>query len=139
MIVDSVAAHLAEARTIDRAAVPTGMFVAWCANLQLLAPAFEEEASALVLRVRYREITGSELLVAGCGGELVEDHLTAEGAAFARRYYPHYLDDFRRVFGDAIYDVKDDWAHYDRIAPVLTDALMGGRRRARRRWWHFWK
>jgi hypothetical protein len=143
MVHDDVGRHLAQAGSFDRAAVPLGMYVAWLAQHQLLSEALTEAAATLVTRVRYREITGSELAMSGCSGVLAEEHLSPEGQAFTAQYYPGYMDEFRRVFGDDPYAVADDWAHYDRIAPRLTRALMlfrGHRttRTARRPWWKLW-
>jgi hypothetical protein len=148
-VFDDIGLHLEQARSVDRAVVPLGMYLAWCANLQLLSDALGERAATLVMRVRYREITGSELAVAGCAGRLAADHLNAEGRAFTEHYYPRYLDEFRAVFGPDPYAVRDDWDHYDRIAPLLTRALMGFRghpgatgetvtRASRPAWWKLW-
>jgi hypothetical protein len=149
---DDLSRHLPVAGSIDRAAVPLGMYLAWCANHQLLSSALQDEAAALILRVRFREVVGSELLVAGCGGRLRPEHLNAEGSAFSEAYYGRYLDDFRATFGSEPYGVEDDWEHYDRIAPLLTRRLMAfragsagggtsgsGRQGGERRWWKFWR
>jgi hypothetical protein len=143
-VIDDVGRHLPEAGSFDRAAVPLGMFVAWLAQHQLLSEALSECAGSLITRVRFREITGSELLVSGCGGALEAAHLSAEGLAFTEHYYGRFLDDFRDVFGDDVYAVDDDWAHYDRLAPRITEALMGFRGHGRQRdaggkWWKFWR
>jgi hypothetical protein len=146
MIYDDIGHHLGAAGTFDRAAVPLGMYFAWCANLQLLARAFVDAHETLVLRVRYREVTGAELLVAGGAGRLDDSHLNEEGQRFTAAYLPGYMDDFRAAFGGDPYAVPDDWAHYDRIAPVLTRKLMQQRAAAddrdtradeprHRRWW----
>jgi hypothetical protein len=145
-VYDDLDQHIAEAGSIERAAVPMGMYIAWCANLQLVSRQLVEEAEQLLLRVRYREVTGSELLVAGCAGELHSRWLSEEGRAFTDAYYPQYLADFGSVFGGDVYGVKDDWAHYDEIAAVLTRAYMHGAGRGRRhapgspgrKWWKFW-
>ncbi|NIP16382.1 MAG: hypothetical protein GWM88_17205 [Pseudomonadales bacterium] len=142
MIYDDLDRHLPAAGSIERAVVPMGMYLAWCVNLQLTGQALEEEAGALVLRVRYREKTGSELLLAACGGALDGRWLNEAGRRFTDEYYKGYLADFRSVFGAAVYDVEDDWDHYDRLAPVLTRRYMGGRGQRQpgsRRWWKFWK
>lgn len=118
-----------------------GMYLAWCVNLQLTGSALEEEAGALVLRVRYREKTGSELLLAACGGVLDGRWLNDAGRRFTDSYYAEYLEDFRSVFGPDPYGVKDDWDHYDRLAPLLTRRYFGEHRtmgRRGRRWWKFW-
>lgn len=113
-----------------------GMFLAWCVNMNLVSERLLQRAEPLVLRVRYREITGSELLVAGCGGRLESRDFSPAGNAFCERYYAQYLDDYRQAFGADIYNVRDDWEQYDRLAPTLTAHLLG---RPRRRWWRFWR
>jgi hypothetical protein len=149
MIYDDLDRHLPEAGSIDRAAVPMGMYIAWCANLQLVSKRLVDEAEHLLLRVRYREVTGSELLVAGCAGELHSRWLSDAGQQFTEAYYPQYLSDFASVFGEAVYDVKDDWAHYDEIAAVLTRHYMSGPDMSHQgkghrkggqdgKWWKFW-
>jgi hypothetical protein len=118
-----------------------GMYIAWCANLQLVSRRLVEEAEQLLLRVRYREVTGSELLVAGCAGELHSRWLSEDGRRFTDAYYSRYLADFAAVFGGDVYGVKDDWDHYDEIAAVLTRAYMhgAGKQGRARNWWKFWK
>ena len=95
------------------------------------------------MRVRFRDATGSELAVAGCDGVLRPEHFNSEGRSFTEAGYADYLDDYRKVFGDAAYEVKDDWDNYDRIAPVLTRRLMSfrnhGSTEGGRSWWKFWR
>ena len=142
-VYDELDRHLPLAGSIERAAVPMGMYMAWCANHQLLSDALQDQASNLILRVRFREATGSELAVAGCAGVLRPEHFNSEGRSFTEAGYADYLDDYRKVFGDAAYDVKDDWDNYDRIAPVLTRRLMSfrnhGSTEGGRSWWKFWR
>ncbi|MBK81291.1 MAG: hypothetical protein CMQ43_10335 [Gammaproteobacteria bacterium] len=144
-VLDDVGQHLSGAGSFDRAAVPLGMYVAFLAQHGLLSEALQDRAGTLVTRVRYREITGSELLIAGCGGELRADHLSAEGRAFSGAFLGDFLDVFRDTFGADVYAVPDDWDHYDRLAPRLAAALMafrGGSRAAAddgRPWWKFWR
>ena len=142
MTYDDLDNHLPAAGSIDRAAVPLGMYLAWCANLGLLSTAFQQAHERLVLRLRYREITGSELLVAGCGGSLTSDVLSEAGCAFTRTYLSGFLADCRAVFGEDVYGVQDDWSQYDRIAPVLTKKYMTGRADpvdSGKRWWQIWR
>lgn len=146
MIYDDLDRHMEQAGSIDRAATPLGMYVAWCANLQLVSRQLQDRAEQLILRVRYREATGAELLVGGCAGTLDAHCLNEEGQRFTEAYYPRYMEDFRAVFGDAVYDVKDDWAHYDEIAKLLTKRYMhhrgvpGSKGSLRGSpWWKFWQ
>jgi hypothetical protein len=144
---DSLDNHMSQAGSIERASIPSGMYLAWCANLGLLSQAFEEAHHALVMRVRYREIKGSELLVAGCGGDLKPEHLSDAGRSFTERYFNNYLDDFARTFGDDIYAVEDSWHNYDEIARVLTREYMGPAAvrsadalpATEKRWWQVWR
>lgn len=140
MLYDHVDRHLVQAGSIGRAVVPMGMYMAWCANLQLVSQRLTDEAERLLLRVRYREATGSELLISACAGGLDGVWLNDEGRHFTDGYYECYLEDFASVFGDDVYAVKDDWVNYDRIAAVLTRRYMARRRSAakRRHWWQFW-
>jgi hypothetical protein len=146
VIHDDVANHLAAAGSYERAAVPLGMYLAWCVNLGLVSDQLTARADSLVLRLRYREITGSELVVAGCDGVLSDEWLNEDGRAFTRDYFPGYYDEFREEFGSDPYGVRDDWVHYDRMARRLTRHLMarraggrGGQATGRkRRWWKPW-
>ena len=124
MIYDDLDNHIAVAGSIEKAAVPMGMYLAWCVNLQLVAERLHVENERALLRLRYREMRGSDLLVSACGGTLRSEDLNDAGRAFTDRYYASYLDEFRAVFGSIPYEVEDDWPHYDKIAPVLTERYM---------------
>jgi len=148
MIYDDLDRHLPAAGSIEHAAVPMGMYLAWSVNLNLIGDELTEFAQQRILRVRYREITGSELLVADCGGALDSRWFNPTGVEFCDRYYPRYMDDYRRVFGDAIYAVSDDWDHYDQLAGLLTQRLYGEKSKAqtgwreagqKSPWWQFWR
>lgn len=141
MIYDDVGRHLEEAGSFDRAAVPLGLYLAWCANHDLLSDDLTWRAADLVMRIRYRDVTGRELAVAGCGGQLADEHLNEEGRAFTERYYGEYLAELSQATGGKVYEATDDWTLYDRVAPWLTAALMEFRHRGgrRKRWWQIWK
>ena len=141
MIYDDVGSHLEEAGSFERAAVPLGLYLAWCANHDLLSDDLTWRTADLVMRIRYRDVSGRELAVAGCGGELADEHLNDEGRAFTAEHYAAYRAELAQATGGKIYDVTDDWALYDRIAPWLTAELVAFRRNGRggRRWWQFWK
>lgn len=153
LAVDDLDRHLPAAGSIERAAVPMGMYLAWCANLELLDPAFRATHESAVLRLRYRDLTPAQFLTATCGGRIDESVLNEEGRAFTRAYYDRYLEDFRATFGAEVYAVADDWPHYDRIARLLTRRYLGefrgmtGDKRSAdrgaaddgRKWWQFWR
>ena len=143
MIYDDVGRHFGEAGGFDEAALPLGVYLAWCANHGLLSEELEGRAGHLVTRVRYREVGGCELAVAGCGGILADEHLNADGRAFTSSHYDQFLDTFRELCHDQ--PTGDEWAVYDRLAPELTRALMRFRGHRREqpsvpagRWWRRW-
>ncbi len=145
---------MARAGSLDRAAVPPGMYFAWCANLQLVSGRFQQDHEDALLRLRYRELSPAEFFTATTSGALVLEQLSPSGAAFSRAYYHRYMDDFRATFPGDPYAVRDDWPHYDQIAAVLTRHFMawkdGGRARKlhppgngerlsqRIKWWRRW-
>lgn len=145
---------MAEAGSLARAAVPLGMYLAWCANLQLISGRFQQDHEDALLRLRYRELSPAEFFTATTTGALEPAQLSPSGADFSRAYYHRYMDDFRATFPEGAYAVRDDWAHYDRIASVLTRHFMawkdGGRSKKlyprsngerlsnRGRWWRRW-
>jgi len=146
--VDELEHHLEEAGSIERALVPMGMYMAWCANLHLLAPGFQNAHESVLLRLRFRELSPCEFLVATGEGSIRLEDLNEEGRTFTRAYYEDYLEDFRNTFDGDIYSVTDDWAHYERIATILTRRFMtmkngtrhsGGNGRAGKKWWQVWR
>jgi hypothetical protein len=154
VIIDDLDRHLPAAGSIDRAALPLGMYLAWCGNLHLLAAAFQQAHEGALLRLRYRELTPAEFLTATSGGTISSTDLTEEGQQFSEACYDLYLEDFQKTFGGDGYSAKDDWAHYDQIAPLLTRRFMsrrqekeqrsGGRRADERaagdrKWWQVWR
>ncbi|MGE0625924.1 MAG: hypothetical protein AB7I04_09450 [Pseudomonadales bacterium] len=146
MRIDDLDRHLPDAGSLHRAAVPLGMYLAWCGNLHLLSAGFQQTHELALTRLRYRDLSPAEFLTACSGGHLDAADLSDEGRAFTEAYYADYLSEFRETFGCDPYDVSDDWPHYDRIAPVLTRHLMAwkqGERRsghdAPRKWWQVWR
>lgn len=153
-MIDDLDRHLAAAGSLDRAAKPPGMFLAWCGNLQLLSVAFQQAHESALLRLRFRDMSPAEFFTSSTGGSIDPADLSADGRAFADAYYPAYLDDLEALFGADIYGIEDDWAHYDRIAAVLTrhfmawkgaseperEAVFGAREAGKgRKWWRRWR
>ena len=76
-----------------------------------------------------QEVSGSELLVAA-GGDLTQEMFSARGNEFVERYYPEYLEDYKRVFevtDESLCTVKETWDNYAKIAAVITPRLLGRR------------
>jgi hypothetical protein len=144
--IDDLDRHLPAAGSIDRAAVPLAMYLAWCANLQLLSAGFQRTHELALTRLHYRDLSPAEFLTATTSGSLDATDLSDEGRTFTEVFYPHYPAAFRAVFGDDVYDVPDDWPHYDRIAKTLTREFMTWKQSGRplhqgggRKWWQVWR
>ena len=144
MPIDDLSQHMAEAGSLDRAAVPLGLFLAWCGNLHLLSRSFQESHEGPLLRLRYRDLPPTEFLTTTTGGVLEENHLSEEGLSFVTSYYHSYLADLRDLFGGDPYDVTGDWAAYERMAGLVTRRYMdwkngrevsSGGSGTLRRWW----
>ena len=65
MLIDSIDNHLAEAKEFDRAAVPMGMYLAWCVNLGLVSEEVLREQSpdldiACSISPPFRPLTAAE-------------------------------------------------------------------------------
>jgi hypothetical protein len=141
MLIDDIDLHIEAAGSIDRAALVPGMYLAWCVNLQLVAPKLEASFGREALRLRYRELTPAAFFLKVAHGRLTEDLLSEQGSAFAAHHYARYRSDCAA----ALYDAKDDWGTYDSIAPALTKAYYafaeGGRKSERpsKHWWQGWR
>ena len=70
--------------SIDRAAMVPGMYLAWCVNLQLVAPKLEASFGRDMLRLRYRELTPAAFFLKIAGGRLTHELLSEHGSAFRR-------------------------------------------------------
>ena len=134
LVVDSIDRHLVSGHSIESAAVIPGIFIAWCINMGLVNPSEFAKVESAVVRLKYREITGGEFLVAALGGELREEHLSANGVIFARRWYAPFLEEVSFRLGEK---PEPKWSTYEQIAPWLTERLLG-RKSGRKKWWRFW-
>ena len=122
-IIDELSAHLEVAGAPDRAAMHIGVFLAWCVNHDLVSETLKRQHADLLLKVRVRELDGSELLVRIAAGQLLRELLSETGQRFTDKYYGNYLADYAEALGldpDCPYGVEDSWSAYDLVAPVLT-------------------
>ena len=134
LVVDSIDRHLVEGNSIESAAVIPGIFIAWCVNMGLVNPAEFVDVERAVVRLKYREITGGEFLVAALGGELREEHLSNNGVMFARRWYAPFLEEASVRLGEM---PEPQWSTYEQMSPWLTERLLS-RKSGRKKWWRFW-
>jgi hypothetical protein len=116
------------------------LFLAW----MLLNGHGDTTCSKGFATLQDRSDTPGAWLAANCGGRLSAQFLSDERNRFARAYYlfdedrhedgePSYLPDYAKSFAEAgnAYSVADDWASYDRLAPLLAArfAMWQGRTR----------
>lgn len=120
---DSLDVHMAAAGDMAKAAVPMGMLLAWCVNLQLVSPWLLQNHERLVLRLRFQEALGSELLIA-CGGDLQRQMFNAAGQQFLDDFYPHFMPLFEQLFAQDCYQVRENWDNYQTLAAELTRRYM---------------
>jgi hypothetical protein len=106
-----------------------GMFLAW----MLLNGQGGDRHEAELAPLAARSITPGVWFLAHCDEQLTDADLSAEGNRFASAYYlfdedrvdegePSFFPDYAKSFPDAdyAYSVPDDWATFDRIAPILA-------------------
>jgi hypothetical protein len=123
-VYDDLDTHLARAPDFGQACVPMGMLLTWCANMNLLSARVLQEHEALIMRIRFEDALGSELLVV-CGGALRRDMFNDQGQAFLNSFYPDYLHVYTDTFGEDMYAVKENWPNYERLAQTLTRKYLG--------------
>jgi hypothetical protein len=137
-VIDDIDRHMDEAGSIDRAAGPLGVYLAWCANLDLVSDTLKERFAGEVVRLRMRDLKPGEFLIRATAGSLRCEHLNDAGLVFTQRYYAGYLDDYAaalNVEATSIYEVEDSWENYDRVAPELTRQLYQRNRKRGKHWW----
>jgi hypothetical protein len=106
-----------------------GMFLAW----MLLNGHGGARHAGADEPLRRRSATPGAWFLANCAERLTDADLSDEGNRFAQAYYlfdedraddgePSFLPDYAKSFPDAAfaYSVADDWATYDRLAPILA-------------------
>lgn len=141
-VIDDIDRHMGEAGSIDRAAGPLGVYLAWCANLDLLSDEVKQHFAGEVVRLRMRDLKPVEFLIKVTAGSLRNEHLNEAGLEFTERCYAGYIDDYAAALNievSSVYDVEDSWENYDRVAPELTRQLYRRkhprRRKRTKRWW----
>ena len=140
MIIDEVGRHLrpeGDGVSFERAAAIPGMFLAWCVNMGLISDELARDEERVIVRLKYREITGGEFLVSACGGTLDARKLSASGLEFASAHYAAFETAAREMIEAPI---DDKWANYDKVAPWLTKRYLGRERGPKRRFrWKWWR
>lgn len=116
----------------EAGATHIGMFLAWMLLNGHGGELHMDDPAALAL-LQQRAMTPGQWFLKHCDEKFTDEDLSAEGNRFAEAYYlfdedrvdegePSFFPDYAKSFPDAdfAYSVPDDWATYDRIAPILA-------------------
>ena len=130
----------------EAGATHTGMFVAWAMLVGLAGELHTTEFPEDLEKLRTRARTPGAFFLAACDGKFTDADLNDEGNAFAQVYFDKgsYLKDYDRVLTKDLpseYHVRDTWANFDTIRPVLDKRLKDWRRSqgsGGRPWWKWW-
>jgi hypothetical protein len=120
----SVDEYLAAAGSLDKALLPLGFLLAFCAQHRLLSQDFVGGYAEQLSAVRLQEGRVTTLFAAH-GASLYESDFNAAGITFLRNCLPQLSADFAQTFGQDCYDIEDNWVNYQQLANVLVRRLMG--------------
>ena len=120
--------YLVAAGSLDKALLPLGFLLAFCAQHQLLSQQFTLQHSQLLSAVRLQEGRVTALFAAN-GAVFNEADFSPAGAAFVRRCLPTLAEDFAQAFGSDCYQIEDQWEQYQLLANLLVRRLMGSPQR----------
>ena len=116
--------YLVAAGSLDKALLPLGFLLAFCAQHQLMSQQFISQYAQQLSAVRLQEGRVSSLFAAH-GAALHEEDFTPTGAAFVGQCLPCLAEDFAQTFGPDCYEIEDQWENYQQMAEVLVRRLLG--------------
>ncbi len=138
MTLDHITWHLDEDYPADlprdQAATHIGLYWAWAVSRDLIAADIAEQCAADIAAVRERRISGRDFVLEWLGGELTSEDLNPLGQRFSAYYYEDedegygaFMLDYVTALNTAdlpsFYHVADNWANFDKLAPVFDAAL----------------
>ena len=132
-VLASVDDYLPDAGALDRALLPLGFVLAFCAQHGLLSQTFLQLRGEQLSSVRLQEGPVTALFAVH-GGTLYVSDFSPRGLQFLQNYLPRLPEDFADLFGEDCYGIKDDWSNYQRLANVMIRHLLGQPKRR-----SFWK
>ena len=137
---DTVDAHLPVAGALHRAVLPMAWYMAWCAQHHMLSEVAVQAAGDSLMRLKYREISPGEFFVPLAAGELEAKHFNPQGQQFTEAHYAAFVEHARQLFGNTLYQQKDNWETYAQVAAFLSARLHGKPAKSQgAHWWKFWK
>ncbi|MBL6813885.1 MAG: hypothetical protein ISQ65_01535 [Pseudomonadales bacterium] len=123
-VLASVDDYLPDAGSLDRALLPLGFVLAFCAQHGLLSQTFLQHRGEQLSSVRLQEGPVTALFAVH-GGTLYASDFSPRGVQFLQNYLPRLPQDFAELFGEDCYGIKDDWSNYQRLANVMIRQLLG--------------
>ena len=112
----------------EHAAIPGGMFLAWCVFNDLADGEWTEDFEEEVEATRERSIAPAELYRIALDGRLTEEDLSNEGAAFAAFAFDKDGGNYLTVYALQIasglpsaHHADDSWETYDGVAAMLDE------------------
>lgn len=100
-----------------------GMYLTWIINNDLHGDLHREESVEAIKKLKSREITGVDFLIAECDEKFWEEDLNEEGQAFTEYYYDEfYYEDYENSLAadlSSLYNVENSWESYDKLSPIL--------------------
>lgn len=128
-VVATVDDYLQEAGALDKAMLPLGFFLAFCAQHRLLSQEFTQQRAEQLSAVRLQEGRVTALFAAH-GATLYADDFTPQGLEFVRGYLPQLHADFAQTFEPDCFEIEDAWSNYQQLADVMIRHLLGQPRSA---------
>ena len=116
--------YLQEAGALNKAMLPLGFLLAFCAQHRLLSQAFTEQRADQLSSVRLQEGQVTTLFAAH-GATLYTSDFTPQGLDFVRGYLPQLSADFAQTFGPDCFDIEDEWSNYQQLADLMIRHLLG--------------
>lgn len=113
----------------EAGATHIGMFVAWCLLNGLAGELHIEDFPEELEKLKRRKVTPGSWFIAACDEKFTDEDLSDEGNSFAKYYYEDeetakYIADYDNILCEnveSVYEVKDSWENYDKLAPKIKE------------------
>lgn len=105
------------------------LFLKWCFCKGWIGDLHKEDAPDEVERLVSGQLSATEFFLMHCDGKLTNEDLSAEGNAFAEKYYGEnglYLTDYATHFGEFMYVAPEAAHNYEQFTAMIDDRLKSG-------------
>ncbi len=116
---------------IESAGTHIGMYVAWCLLNNLAGEIHTVDFPNELNMLRAKSVTPGKWFMEHCDEKFTDEELNEKGNYFTQHFYAPdeapYLEAYEKVLGSGLstlYEVKDEWSNYDKIASEITNAFM---------------